>query len=235
MPKSHRERLWLFGGGLVAVIMVLLGYFTFISPQRTQTADANARGSAAQLANSSLQVRIANLQQQSKNLSTYEAQVTQARLALPSASGLPEFLRTLQSIGNATLADVTSLTVGPPTEVTTVAGAAAPTASAAPTKSGAPAASGAAAAAGPRVYALPITASVSGTAAQLDEFLTQLQSVQPRAVLISQLSEAIVGAAATGPTAGQAAGNTTLQLTMQAFVAPGSAAGNAALPAPPGK
>lgn len=54
-----------------------------------------------------------SLGRETKNIATYQAQVTQARLALPSTSGLPDFLRTLQSIGNATLADVSALTVAP--------------------------------------------------------------------------------------------------------------------------
>jgi hypothetical protein len=67
------------------------------------------------------------------------------------------------------------------------------------------------------VYSISITASLSGTSAGLDNFLEQLQVVQPRAVLITQIAENT-----SAPTAGQATvtGTTTLQLTMQAFVAP---------------
>ena len=219
MPKTQVERLWLLGGVLVAFFMVILGYLFFISPQRSQTSDINAQVSTTQQANSTLRARIDTLQQQSKSLATFQAQLTRAQLALPSTSGLPDFLRTLQSIGNATLANVSALTVGPPTDVTTVSGGAAP----------APPGTPAPAPAGPRVYALPITATVSGTASQLDQFLTQLQSVQPRAVLISQLTEG--SAAATG----HAGGTTTLQLTLQAFVAPSSAAEQAQLSAASGK
>jgi len=223
MPKTQVERLWLLGGVLVAFFMVILGYLFFISPQRSQTSDINAQVSTTQQANSTLRARIDTLQQQSKSLATFQAQLTRAQLALPSTSGLPDFLRTLQSIGNATLANVSALTVGPPTDVTTVSGGGAPATSGTPAPAPAPAP------AGPRVYALPITATVSGTVSQLDQFLTQLQSVQPRAVLISQLTEG--SATATG----HAGGTTTLQLTLQAFVAPSSAAEQAQLSAASGK
>jgi hypothetical protein len=54
----------------------------------------------------------------------------------------------------------------------------------------------------------------------LNEFLNQLQTVQPRAVLITAVTEA----------AGTASGaTTTLNLTMQAFVQPASAAERAGL------
>jgi len=222
MPQTRLERQWLLGGVFVAVFVVLLGYLFFISPQRSQTSGVNAQRARAEQATASLQARISNLQQQTKNLATYQAQVTRAQLALPSTSGLPDFLRALQSIGNATLANVSALTVGPPTDVTLVSGGPPAAASAKPGSS-APAA-----ASGPRVYALPITASVSGTTARLDQFLMQLQSVQPRAVLISQLTEG------SGNASGQSAG-TTLQLTMQAFVAPANAAEQAQLAAASGK
>jgi Tfp pilus assembly protein PilO len=76
------------------------------------------------------------------------------------------------------------------------------------------------------VYALPITIAISGSFTQLDGFLSQLQSVQPRAVLITQLTQG----SATSGTGGKAAA-TTLSLTMQAFVAPSSAAESAQLAA----
>jgi hypothetical protein len=217
MPQTRLERNLLLGGVFAAFFLMLIGYMFFISPQQGQTSDVNAQRDAAQSANLTLQTRINSLQQETKNLATYQAQVTTAQLALPSTSGLPDFLRTLQSIGSATLAKVSALTIGPPTDVTAVSGGA-------PAASAKPAAGLPAAASGPHVYALAITASVSGTAAQLDHFLTQLQSVQPRAVLISELTEGV------GTTTGQAAG-TTLQLTMQAFVAPTGAAEQAQLSA----
>ena len=99
--------------------------------------------------------------------------------------------------------------------------AAATTTAAAPTDAAAPAAS---VATTPGLYAMPITASVSGTAPALSKFLDQLQAVQPRAVLISS-----IGMAAGSTGQNQPANSYTLQLTMQAFVAPSSPAEGAAL------
>lgn len=238
MPKTQLEKLWLGTGLLAAFVMVLIGYFFFISPQTSKTDDVNGQVSSAKLQNSVLQSRITTLAQQSKNLSTYQAQVKQARLALPSTSGLPDFLRTLQSIGNSTLADVSSLTVGTPTDVTTLASGtpapAAATPTAAPTTTAPAAGTPSSTVAGVSVYALPITAQVSGSVSQLDDFLTQLQAVQPRAVLISQITQSS-GASGTSGAGGSASGATSLNLTMQAFVAPSSAAEQAQLSAAAGK
>lgn len=222
MPRSQLEKAWLLGAGLVAVLMLVIGYFFFVGPQRDKTDEINAQVASAQTQNAVLQSRIAALQRQAQDLPRYQAQLEQAHLALPSTSGLPDFLRTLQAIGSQTLAKVTTLTVGAPADVTSLAvasPAATATASAAP--SGAPAGPNVG---GVHVYALPISASVSGTVAQLSAFLTQLQSVQPRAVLISQLQLG-AGQAAKG------SAGTTLALTMQAFVAPSSAVENAQLSA----
>src|SRR5579885_2716000 len=198
MPKSQLERVWLFGGVVLALLMVLIGYTMFISPQNSKTSSANSQVSVAKAANARLESRIVALREQSKNVAKYESDLQAAELALPATSGLPDFLRTLQAIGNATLTTVSSLTVGPPTDVSTVAGRAASAAkssssssslsSTSSSSSSTPAAAGA-------VYALPITAQIGGSTSALEQFLTQLQTVQPRAVLISQLTESAPGAA----------------------------------------
>jgi hypothetical protein len=77
-----------------------------------------------------------------------------------------------------------------------------------------------------QIYALPITADVSGSPAALGRFLDQLQRVQPRAVLITQLTEKAATSAQNGHAVG---GSTSLTLSMQAFVAPASPNESAAL------
>ena len=224
VPRSQVERLWLVAGGLVAFVMLLIGYFFFISPQRSSTSDVNQQTATAQQQNAVLQARLDALREQNNNLSKYKAQLAAAQQALPSTSGTSDFLRTLQSLGAATLTDVTQLTVGQPIDVTPVS-AAQPTASAdATTTAAAPTAAAAPAATTPGVYALPITASVTGTATALSKFLDQLQAVQPRAVLISSITMTSGSAGQNQPANGY-----TLELTMQAFVAPSSPAEGAAL------
>lgn len=223
MPRSQAERLWLISGGIIAFVILLIGYFFFISPQRSNTGEVKAQIAAANQQNTVLQGRINALREQSKNMAKYEADLAKARLALPSESGVSDFLRTLQALGNATMTDVTSLTVGEPAPLT-VAAAAHPTAAANPT---ATATAGTVrpttVAAAPTMYQLPLSASVMGTTNALEKFLDQLQAVQPRAVLITQVSENSVGS-------GEGAGKSTLQLTMQAFVAPGTPSAASAAP-----
>jgi len=250
MPRSQAERLWMIGGGIVGFVMVLIGYFFFISPQRTQTSDVDSQVASAHAANDQLQVRLDKLREQNKNLATFQAQAAQSRLALPDASGLSAFLRTLQQIGGATRTDVTSLVAGNPVSVSAAVAAPAAASPASNTGPGAvnaannAAASANAAAAGSgttqtapsaggaRIYAIPITMTVAGSPASLNQFLVQLQSVQPRAVLVSQLTET---APATNHGAKIASDVTTLNLTMYAFVSPASASETAQLQAVAGK
>ncbi|MDT4913828.1 MAG: hypothetical protein QOC66_2956 [Pseudonocardiales bacterium] len=224
MLKSPQERLWLTGGALAAVVMLLIGYFMLISPERADTQTVEDQVAVAEQQTASLQQRIDALIVQNKNLARYRTNVAQLRRALPATSGLPDFLRTLQSLGNATLANVTSLTVGPPADVSALSGGTPASPSAAPSTGSTtskPAANpaAAAAAAGPHIYALSITAQVTGSSTQLAEFLDQLQSVQPRAVLISQITLGEGAAAASG-----GATSNSMGLTMKAFVAPADAA-----------
>lgn len=204
VPRSQAERLWLIGGALVAVVLALIGYFLAISPQRSKTSDVNSQVAAARAQNATLEAHIAALNAQNKNLAKYQAQLKAAELALPSGADVSNFLRSLQSLGNATQTNVANMTVG---AATAVAPAATATSSAAPAAASAtPASTG--------LLNYPISIQVTGLPASLNKFLEQLQDVQPRAVLITQLTES---SGTTTPGAPAHPGGTTLQLSMQAF------------------
>ena len=138
VPRSQAERLWLLGGVVGAFVLILIGYFFFIDPQRSTTSDVRSQVSSAERQNSSLQARIASLRQQNADLPRYEGELAQARLALPTTSGVSDFVRSLQTLGNATQTNVTSVTVGSPAPAAT---ATAPTAGATPSSAATTAAS----------------------------------------------------------------------------------------------
>lgn len=198
MLKTWNERAWLTGGLVAAALMVIAGLAIFIGPQHEKTSSVDSQIAAAELQNGQLQSRINVLSRDMKNLDTYKANLAEAQLALPSTSGLPDFIRTLQSIAQSTSTNVTNYKADNPIDVSKVPGASGVKVGNTP------------------VYALPLSAQISGTVEHLHEFLRQLQQVQPRAVLISQITENVV--AADGWTA--KAGDSLLTVTMQAFVAP---------------
>jgi len=219
LPRSQTERLWMIGGGLAAFLMILIGYVLVISSQSDETDSVDTKVAAANAQNDALQARVNALAVQNTNLAKYQAAAASALQALPNSSGMPDFLRTLQSVGSQTGTSLTSLTVGTPVDVTATANGATagatPAPAAAPTN-GTPVAG--------TVYALPISAQVSGSVASLNAFLTQLQAVQPRAVLISQIAEQPNDATGSAGSGAKAGGSMSISLTMNAFVAPASPA-----------
>jgi hypothetical protein len=219
MPRTRTEKLWIGGSGAVATLIIVVGYFFLISPQRAQTSSVQEQVDSARLQGLSLQTRITTLTSQTRRMATYKKELRAAQQALPSGDDLnatPDLLRSLQAIGAATSTSVSSLTVGTPAALTAPVAPAAtsPTAAASSTSSAATAATGAAPAAA--LYTVAITADVSGSTSGLTAFLTRLQTRQPRAVLVTGVT---LGAHAASGAAGS--GRSSLTLTMTAFVRPG--------------
>lgn len=206
------ERVWVFGGIAAIVLIAFVGWTMFVSPARDNTAQAQAETSTAQAHDALLQQRLDELASENKNLPSYEANLARAQAALPTGDGLPNFLRSLQSLGNATLVTVTQMSVAPPVAAAQPGTAASTAATDTPS-------TGPTAVAQASAYSIPITLTATGTTAHLSEFLAQLQEVQPRAVLVTQASLGTDTSTGTGTGGGSASSQTTLQLTMNAFVA----------------
>lgn len=240
IARSPIERLWITGGVIVALLLVLIGYLFFIGPQRSQTDDVDGQVAAARSQNAALEQRLEALRAQSRNLGTYQAQLRAAELALPAGDDIARFLRSLEALGAASLVKVTMVSVNQPTPVApplpagTASAAAGGAASAA--AGGATHASGGGAAQAPSlagVVSYAISVQLTGSPSALVAFLDQLQSVQPRAVLISQLSESV--GTGTGAPAGAATaqpGQTSLQLQMLAYARPAPSGPPAAAQSP---
>lgn len=239
--RSPKERLWMLIGLAAAFLLVVIGWFLVIGPQRSHTDSINASSAQVETENSALQAHIATLQAQEKNLSSYQAKLAAARKALPDSSGLPDFLRTLQSLGTKTHTDAVNVTVGAPTDVTAVANGVpsvvptdtttGTTSTTTPAPAPTPTTSATAPSSG-GVFGLTINAQVNGSADSLNAFLEQLQAVQPRAVLITSITESSGADSGTGQPSSTSGMN--LQLTMQAFVAPSSSDESAQLAAATG-
>jgi Tfp pilus assembly protein PilO len=192
MRTGRTDRLWALGGALAAVAMLAIGWFFFISPQNARTGSLAQEAATAQARTTSLQRRLVELRQQNGDLPRYRARLESDRQALPTTSGLSDFVRDVQGIGDSTGVSVQVLAVSAATQVT---------------------------AAGTKVYALPMSMTVTGAVANVDRFLEQLQQGQPRAVLIGTVRS-------DSPD-----GTVRLDLGLQVFVAPPTGAGK--VPATP--
>lgn len=191
-------RSWLAGGVLAIVALVALAWFALISPQQVATAEVRAQTEDARLQILSLQRRLDDVRTQNANLDEYRRAYATAREALPTVNEVPTFLRSAQDTADKTRTDLRGFVVGSPQEVNGT---------------------------GATIYALPFTVSVGGTADTVERFLQGLQRVQPRAVLVSQVTLVPDGDGKS------VADNVLLTLAFRAFMAPAAAA---TATAPPG-
>jgi Tfp pilus assembly protein PilO len=191
MGARHADRIWMIGGTAVVALLVVATWFLLISPKRTATSDVNNQISDTQVQLSTLRSRIAVLKKQQANLGAIKAALAKKQKALPSDSGVPAFLRQLQDSGTATNVDVTGVSVSAPVQMINL----------------------------PTVWALPITLTAKGAAADLGSFLTTLQTGQSRAVLIEKAN---LTPQSDSTTSGTATGSVSLSISLNAYVAPAS-------------
>jgi Tfp pilus assembly protein PilO len=185
--RARSYPLWVGGGTLAVVVVLALGWFLLIQPQKARTSSLRDEVDTAQTGVAQLQQQLAKARQENGDLTGYQQKLVAARAALPTTAALSTFLRDVESAGTAAGVDVRSLIVGTPAQVTGISA---------------------------QIYALPITLTAAGSASKLDTFLTQVQRVQPRAVLVNTVN------AAPDENSVSLSGTVTMTLGLRAFVAP---------------
>ena len=168
MAAKHADRLWMMAGAAVIVFLAVMSWFFVISPKYADADDVHSTTANTQIQIISLKKRIADLETQKSNLPQFKQALKRNQAALPSDSGVPDFLRQLQNSGDKVNVSVGGINVSAPSPV-----------------------SGSA-----TTYSLPITLTADGSATGLDAFLRQLQETQPRAVLIDSANVTAQGESA---------------------------------------
>jgi TolA-binding protein len=208
MTRTPSSKPWIAGGALLAVVLALVAWFMFISPQLDDQAATEQQTSDTELQNTVLQGRIAKLRADSEHLGDLQKQIEVEREGLPADHRMDDF--TDQLTGQAAEAGVTltSITPATPTLVSNVAPAAPTTAaaptdgsspttsaeSAAPETGGAPAAPAPTSAAGPagQIYSIAVTVVGSGTMTANRALLSKIEKQGPRRALVTSASFAPV-------------------------------------------
>jgi Tfp pilus assembly protein PilO len=157
MRFTSRDRYWLVGGGLGAVLLLAVAWFLLISPQNGETAGLRDQQVSTEAQIATLRHRLADLHSQQANLPQYQAELSRDRAALPNAPALSDFLRELQAAGAAVGVSVSGMTAGVPAEVS---------------------------GSGTRLQVVTVSVTAEGDAGPLSQFVAQVQQVQPRAVLV---------------------------------------------------
>lgn len=155
---AYGDRPWTIGGAAGAAVLLAVGWFFFIGPEKSETARLDTEAATLRARAPGIQERLAELRRKNVDLAQYRAQLDTYRKALPTSPSLSDFLREMQAAGDNAGVVVSGLIIGQPAPVV---------------------------AAGTAMQALPITLTATGPSARVNAFLDQLQQVQPRAVLIS--------------------------------------------------
>lgn len=206
MAARRKDRVWIVVGVLASVVVIALSWLFFINPQLGDKSAAEQQTADAQVQNAVLQQKINKLRQDAANSASLQAQLDQARDALPTAHDLDEFTRQLTAQAQKSGVTVVSITPASPVQVQgqtapapttdadtdTGGNAATTTAPAAPTSTG-PAG---------QLYAIQVTLITDGTVEKQQALLTAIQTEGPRAALVlsSKLAPDQATAAAAAPT-----------------------------------
>ena len=110
-------RKWTLGAALLAVAILVAGWFLLISPQRAEVADLETQTAAQENTNSSLETELAVLKEENKDLPEKQAELAELRTAIPEAPDLPSYIREMQDLGRQSGVTFTALTPTTPVEL----------------------------------------------------------------------------------------------------------------------
>jgi type IV pilus assembly protein PilO len=158
MSLRSADRLWVIAGTAVVALLGVITWLMLVAPQHTEAADLRSQTESTETQAALVRARTAKLAAAQARIGELTRERSALATALPSGSGIPAFLRQLQTTGVSVGADISGLTVGDPNEMESL----------------------------PGVWEVPIQLTAEGTATQLGAFLDRLQrSGRTRAVLIS--------------------------------------------------
>ena len=111
--RAHAQdkRLWLGGGAIAAVLIVLLGWFFVINPQLSAASSIRDQADSARQQNTVLQTNNDRLKIENDNAAVLRAGLSAALAELPHDSGLPEFTRQLSAQATANSIALSSVVV----------------------------------------------------------------------------------------------------------------------------
>ncbi|MEU4244022.1 type 4a pilus biogenesis protein PilO [Actinoplanes sp. NPDC026619] len=159
MGARQNNRLWLLGGVVAIVVIVVATFLLAIKPIYTEKSDLQSQSADQDLQLVELKHQLSDLQAKAKNIATYEAQLKVKQAALPENYDLPAYLRSLQTSEKSVTVSVNAVGVSAAQVIT----------------------------GSTTVYSVPITLTVTGPPANISKVLKQFQTAQTRAVLITSV------------------------------------------------
>jgi len=226
MSRS-RTAPWVAGAVVVAVFIMVAGWFLAISPRMVSTADTRDRTAAQQARINQLDVQLAGLKRDFANIEEFRTELADLRVQIPNAVELSELTRQLADLAQQSQVFVVALNPSTPLQVVPVTPVVttpvAPADVVAPTDGAPPADAAGTAAAAPVVmegfYAVPFEVIVLGGYTQTTDFIARLQTQNPRLLVVTGLMFSALGEA--GAQAGRpavAAGDLETSIKAYAYV-----------------
>lgn len=222
--QASKARAWIAGTVFVAVVMLVAAWFLLVSPVLASASETSDLATAQDDQNALEQVRITGLKADFDKLDAHKAELAVLRQGIPAQLDHSQFQRDIATIAVAHNVTVVSLTTSSSLKVevklptaeapaasetseTTTDGAATETPAAEP----APLVSD--------MYEVPISIELIGTYENVLNFVTELQTVNPRLVLITGLEgTALKAAEASGGAPATTDGDLSVVLTGQMYV-----------------
>ena len=205
--STQDRRLWLCGGAIVAVLIVLLGWFYVIHPELSAASSHRDQAESARTQNIVLEGKNNKLKVQNDDAAALRAGLAAALAELPYDSGLPEFTRQVSAQATEHSMLLSSIVVG---NAVPVVGPSTDDAGGGTTDTAATAA------ASTGLVTIPITVIATGLGSSQLAFLTAIQVTGPRRALVTAVQIAPLGG-------GEAVGSdaeSTLTLQLTTFSAP---------------
>ena len=205
-PSSwHDRRVWLGGGVIAAVLIVVVSWLLLIGPELSSASQLRSQAASTDLQNTATQAKNAALARQSRDISTLKSAFQRALEALPPDSGLPALTEEMARLAEQTGVHLSSINVG------AVAAAGSTSSTAVGADAGAPATK----ATGAAQYSIPVTVVSTGRFAQQAAFLKALEN-GPRRTLVTSTQVTAFG----GSHVASVDGSTNVATQLTVFCAP---------------
>ncbi len=228
MGSLTRTRQFSIGAAVVAVLILVAGWFLLVQPKRSDATDLRAQVDQQRTANTQLSQKIQMLRAQAKDLPAVQAKLSAFEAKIPDNPSLPALIRVLSATADDAGVDLVSIAPSEPGALTPSTGSA-PSPAPSPSPSSDPAdgsaSSGSSSAAGGSSEAadaptadggtlaqIPVTVQVTGSYATVEQFFAGVEDMK-RAMLVTGFTMAPGGSGDSGSGSGSGDGAPSGQLT----------------------
>lgn len=111
-------RLWVIGAGVVAVVLIALGWFLGVSPRLAEAAASDADRVAVEAVNAGYEQTLVELRELSANLPAIQADLDDIRVEIPDEPDLASYLGQLNDLAQAAGVSLNEFTAETPFFVT---------------------------------------------------------------------------------------------------------------------